>query len=143
MKTINNNIEEVRVSFDNAKLLKEKGFNVPCTHYFILNFSNFKADFVLNQFKTPIEENKNILQLCATKQPHLALAPTHQVAIDWIRINFRFDITTTQDWDYGILKGYDSIIESIDGETLIDCGTFKSSEKAKEEAINHLLTKLI
>jgi len=34
MKTIDNDIQDQRVSFDNAKLLKEKGFDVPCIKSF-------------------------------------------------------------------------------------------------------------
>jgi len=35
MKTINNNIEEQRVGFDNAKLLEEKGFKCKVEYYFV------------------------------------------------------------------------------------------------------------
>jgi len=140
-KTINNNIKEARVGFENSKLLKEKGFNVKCTHYYILNFSSFKADFILNQFKTPIEDNKNILQLCNTKQPHIALAPTQQSALDWIKINFGVHIGIFKQ-RHSELKHYGFIIKSENDKEIRMCG-FLTPEEAKEAAINHVLTKLI
>ena len=150
---INNNIEEQRVGFDNAKLLKEKGFEVKCTHYYILDFSSFKADMVLHQFKTPIEDNKNILQLCSTtKQPHLALAPTTQSAVAWLFTNFGIHINVWSDtnlnlpeylnsakWFYVINCNLNDCYNSQGNVELI----YNTPEEAREAAISFVLINLL
>jgi hypothetical protein len=80
-------MKEVLVEFKTARIAKKIGFNVKTTHYYVLNHSTFKADKISKQFRTPIEDNLNILQLCdlSKGQPHLALAPTQSLLQKWLR----------------------------------------------------------
>lgn len=81
-------MQERLVSFDTAKLAKEKGFNEPCSHYYVLNFRNFKADGVLHKVGLPDEcDSSNIYQFVkrGSGQPHLAGAPTQSSLQKWLR----------------------------------------------------------
>jgi len=73
------------ITFELAKLLKEKGFNEKCSHYYIDNFMNFKHDNRLYKTALPSSiENENILQFVErSKQPHLCTAPTISQVLDW------------------------------------------------------------
>lgn len=119
-RTINNNIEEKRVSLEVAKMLKEHGFDVwqiPA-HRFIEN-------------------------------EVLYYRPTQQVSIDWLRINFGIQIFLDyifyDGFHYGCkitepngdfheiwLEGKDNDIDGCD-----------TPEEAKEEAIKYALQNLI
>lgn len=74
------------VLFDTAKLLKEKGFNEPCSHYYIDNFQNIKHDGVL--YKTSLPDGcdrENIFQYVRRdKQYHLCNAPKISDVLDWL-----------------------------------------------------------
>jgi len=112
-KIINNNIEEQRVGFDNAKLLKEKGFEVPTDRYYrsdnllVLNTvdSNgdereyyFDSDDFLENWNKPkwvIGKDGGMCFGCKldnVKHFEAFSIPTQQLGIDWIRINFNVDI---------------------------------------------------
>jgi hypothetical protein len=118
-KEVNNNIEEHRVGFPNAKLLKEKGFGVKCTHRYFHN-----SDLITTEEST-------------SKFP-IINAPTQQVAIDWIRINFELEVnieSCTMGFYVFIYnrKTYSKIILQYFHNI------FETPEEAKESAINHVL----
>lgn len=58
---MNNNIEETIVSFSVTKLLKEVVFYCPCTHFYVLDFNNFKSTGIVRSHFTP-DHGENILQ---------------------------------------------------------------------------------
>jgi hypothetical protein len=89
MKELNNNITESRCSFEVSKLLKEKGCDIPCNAYYVLDFQNFKADGVLH-------EVDYFTNRC--HQFHIASAPTHALAIEWIRVNYNVFISIHQEY---------------------------------------------
>jgi len=82
---MNNNIEETYVSFEVAKLLKEKGFDVHCESY-------YEEDRSLHQFvgNYNSEDQKK-------EMPHYS-RPTQSICIKWIRENFGIHICTQQTW---------------------------------------------
>lgn len=87
--------KDKKVSYEVAKLAKEKGFDEACSHYYILDFSSFKADGIL--YKTSLPEccnnNSNIFQFVKRKkQLHLANAPTQSVLQYWLRTVHKIDI---------------------------------------------------
>lgn len=63
-------IKEAYISFEVAKLLKEKGFNEPCFYYY--------KDGVL--MFNPFLKGRNLYQTDTYS------APTHQMAMAWLRI---------------------------------------------------------
>jgi len=74
------------VSFELAKLLKEKGFDEKCSHYYINDFQNFKHDGKLYKTSLPNDwDNENIFQYVKrTNQPHLCNAPTIAEVVMWL-----------------------------------------------------------
>jgi hypothetical protein len=93
-------------------------------------------------WKMPPHDGENLFYLSSVSrgQFFLALAPTYDLALAWIKLNFDLDITPVQDWDHGVLQGYNSIIKQIDGEDVFDVGTFPSLNEAKDASIAYVLT---
>lgn len=71
-------IEEAYVSFETAKLLKEKGFNEGCTSYFI-------SDNEIALISNRRDFNNHGVYLSA---------PTQQMAMRWLREIFKLYIST-------------------------------------------------
>jgi len=121
METMNNNIQEQRVSSDNAKRLKEKGFDVKCNRYIDL------------------EPN---MAMAYDEKVHIYV-PTQQLALDWIRVNFGIHIEVFK--RRGINgTGYNFMcIKAEDGEAysvpLEMKDGLKTPEEAKEAAISFFL----
>lgn len=70
---------ETYVSFDCAKLLKEKGFDIPCQSYYCV-FEN--GDVVHTTF-APLENHNH---------EKFTSRPTHQMALRWLREIYNIDI---------------------------------------------------
>ena len=132
MKTINNNIEEQTVGFDNAKLLKEKGFDVVT-----------KGLFFDGELNSTVEAKNSDFE-----SSRYFSAPTQQVAIDWIWINFGIHIEIQHDgtfshFTYKLCKLNKNNIKT-EPHYLHPFGEgFHTPEEAKEATINYVLTKLI
>lgn len=150
MKTINNNIEEQMVGFDNAILLKEKGFDVPC-RFVHDNWNNIK-DWEEE------DDNRNPHKNSIKNQSAYYSAPTQQVAIDWIRINFGIDIYTKciEPFDYedkmnpypkivwiSKINDLEQIEKFVNTNNGLAINHFHTPEEAKEAAINYALINLI
>jgi len=141
MKIIINKIEEQRVGFPNAKLLKEKGFDCLCSFAFNGAYEPHHLNIIELGFK---QSNSELIENVFT-------APTQQLAIDWIRINFGIHIDCQVE---GIsLEIYRFICFDTPDERVRETlkhiqddfhnGRYKTPEEAKEAAINHVLTKMI
>jgi len=129
MKKINNNIKEKRVSFENAKLLKRAGFDIET----IESYCSSNSDRIpvsifprVQQYKPNVKEEW--------------YAPTQQLAIGWILINFQIHITITsisqESWQYHITKIGDSLGKTYEQD-------FYTPEEAKEAAITFVLTNML
>lgn len=131
-------IKEDYVSFEVAKLLKEKGFDEPCFGYYNVYYDPHGKDLKLwRKFPHGMQANTDYLNV-----------PTHQMAIKWLREKYNIyiciqpDFPSSKDykmywcWSANILhdncvslKGYQCYIETY--------------EKATEEAIKCCLENLI
>jgi len=131
MKSIDNSIEERRVGIDNAKLLEELGFDVICKYGY---------NHVTHE---PIEMvNRNSEKIIIS-------APTQQVALDWILINFDIYISIKVikwsyekdiiKYNYNICKLYPNNPSDITAVAYY----FATPEEAKEAATNYILSKQI
>ena len=78
MKTINNKTQDDYVVFDNAKLLKEKGFDIITDYIYMTNHSS-----------NPVFENINRLKHSDGDNPFVS-RPTIQLAVKWIYENFGY-----------------------------------------------------
>lgn len=86
---------ENRVSYEVAKLAKEKGFNELCSHYYVLDFQNFERSELI-KFSVPFDNDNVYQEVRLSKgQPHLALAPTQSLLQKWLRDNYKIHLTVT------------------------------------------------
>lgn len=119
-------ITEDYVSFEVAKLLKEKGFKYPTLHYYYdkdgdLLFSDWRVDADKNEF----------------------VAPTLQMAMKWLRVNYNIHIepryfSMPNIYRYVIIHS-PATIENIDSHPQY----FNSYEEAVEAALKYSLKNLI
>lgn len=120
-------IQEEYVSFETAKLLKEKGFNEPTLGNYYID-GRFEESCRVNwneHFKTPIS------------------APTQQMAMRWLREIFKLYISTVTyiTKDKSIVWGY-QICNNTHLFKNVDCA-YNTYEEAAEEAIKYCLENLI
>ena len=130
-------ITEDYASYEVAKLLKEKGFDEPCQHFYKFDSNELYRGTVFTN--TQIGDK-------------FYNAPTHQMAMKWLReeykiainiritckktISYAFDI-----WDFEIIHPNEFVGGTIDmREQQFD---FKSYEEAVEAALKYSLENLI
>lgn len=126
-------ITEDYVSYEVAKLLKEKGFYTPyCYHYY---FPELKS-------KTPCITNR-VIPIDTDKY----LAPTHQMALKWLREVHNIEINismsalnsdNSREYMFNIFFTNERYLEPSKTKT-----GFKCYEEAVEAAIKYCLTNLI
>jgi hypothetical protein len=132
---MNNNIDEQLVSFETAKLLKEKGFDVITDMIYITNHTS-----------EILFENINGLKHSDGNNPFIS-APTQQLAIDWIYKNYNIWIITTPflysknvtHWRWG----YVSTKYKTRGIKWEKEKDYMSPEEAKEAAIIYVLKEIL
>ena len=121
-------IKEAYCSYEIAKLLKEKGFDIPCNAYwFIGEDVTFRVD------GEPINWNdvKATLEWLS--------CPTLQMVMAWLREK-DIDLCIHPDFP----RSMDYTIEFYEnGEPGGCCGNYKTYEEASEEAIKYALKNLI
>lgn len=133
---MNNNIQEDYVSFETAKLLKEKGFDVHCNSLYYDNSGNVSEIGNYNS-----EDNEE-------DGPHSS-RPSQTLSVKWIRENFGMHIKidwflkddNSIDWDFCIQKIGTDIDEKGNSEYLRDYDPetgFNSPEEATEAALKYV-----
>ena len=125
-------ITEDYVSFETAKLLKEKGFDVECRDYY-----STEEHFYSEDFKSNWNDTKGGITVFS--------APTLQMAMKWLRNTFHLEIypfhdaiQESNDWWYRIeyhSKGCSLTKESD--------AIYKTYEQACETAIKYCLENFI
>jgi hypothetical protein len=125
MKEINNNIQEPICSFEVSELLKEKGFDVPC-------FNVYEKDGtpLFDSFREVIK-NSEISNTFIT-------APTHSIALEWIRVNFDINIESHVVGE----KGYFSYTVYINGAKKLK-ERYSTPQEAIDAALLHVLKEII
>lgn len=158
---MNDMITKDYVSFETAKLLKEKGFDEPCYQCYVLidkfvetSYYEFAVNSKLIKFERlyadeqPLINSKGFRDFINNKdKSRVFAAPTLQMAMKWLRevhhlfIQIEYecedcfvsDIYSMTDYDkYGEHKHYPP--------TFVNCKTY---EQACEAAVKHCLEKLI
>ena len=125
-------IKEAYCSYEISKLLKEKGFDEECTHYF-----TYEDDELIEYTNGVYSRN--------SKDCHRCTSPTHQMATAWLReeydlhiIVYPYKANDKKKWCCQIFEKYNSFgCEKYVNETL------DSYEEAVETAIKYSLEKLI
>lgn len=134
-------IKESYVSFKTAKLLKEKGFDEKCTHY----YKNEKYLVDLGYTNIHSYANSDLVEEFA--------APTLQMAMKWLReihnIHINLDIhwlhfANKNGWMYIIVRILENGTEFVDAKGDSNDQHFYSTyEEACEVAIQYSLKNLI
>lgn len=160
MKTINNNTEEDYVDFDNAKLLKEKGFDNLCHR------TRSEANKELSPFPLLKNMGEEIIEDCLDYQwrnsnihKDTYATPTIQLARKWIYENYGIWINVsssmqvesdfrkvkkgTFSFGYTISWGNEEKFTANYNKSIISKDGFKSPEEAYQAGIKYCLTKLI
>lgn len=115
------------VSFETAKLLKEKGFNETCFALYNTNKELIRCGVMLNN--TQVERVEGSYS-----------APTHQMALKYLRKTYKIHFEVL----YRANK-YEVFIMTIEELPKCICRgiTGKTYEKAIDKALNYCLTNLI
>ena len=113
-------MKEAYVSYETAKLLKEKGFNEKVFTYY--EDEVLKDDFWFEWNRSPFG--------------HIA-APTHQMACAWVREK-GYHVYTFKGVDYWVFE-----IQSLNEDWTYSLGVFKEHDDAMEAALKYSLENLI
>ena len=148
-------ITEDYVSFETAKLLKEKGFDAEChSHYYPCHYPDGSIQYHKYN-RTAIKKNKtwyDIYYLKNLPKDHY-LAPTLQMTMKWLREK-GFHVYSPMEIDYDEDERGDKwyhdaaycpeIRRVSDGKIMYDDGTlYATPEQACEVAIRYCLENLI
>ena len=136
-------ITEDYVSFETAKLLKEKGFNRDTNRYYI------EGSVDKNPYYSPIRQNhnkritNNEFDIDIDITSSRISAPTLQMAMKWLRETFEIHCQidcpiVAFNWVYGIRD-----LDKDEWVTLRNMGDYDTYEEAAEAAIKYCLENLI
>lgn len=134
-------ITEDYVSFEIAKLLKEKGFNTHLITFYLINKEKNEGVFQTTTFSDDAVDNSS---------EFYCLAPTQQMTMKWLREVHNYYIQIMLDsWACGGHMGYYVVIQKIDSnfeimlQDYVDDVFYKTYEDAVEAAIKYCLKNLI
>lgn len=122
-------IKEAYCSFEVAKLLKEKGFNTSCMGRYSVRSKEFHLD------GTKMCNNGGLFEYAA---------PTHQMAMAWLREIHNISIEPFVDYGSGEDHWWTVDIGKIKKNGLItELSGYKSYEESVEAALKYTLENLI
>lgn len=138
-------IKEEYISFEVAKLLKDKGFDVKCRYYYIQTKEMFEID---TKYHTALTTQELLdLQIIGEKEDRY-VAPTQAIAMRWLREvhNLSVEVYRTACGYIGCItaipSGTDIKFLETDGDDLAS-GAYTKWEYACEAAIKYCLEHLI
>ena len=116
---------EAYCSYEISKLLKEKGFDEECTHYY-----SYEDDELIEYTNGAYSRN--------SKDCHRCTSPTHQMACAWLREVYNIDICI---FPYKIdYIGYSYEVKIYKNkEMYLSITDFKTYEEAVEIALKYIL----
>lgn len=130
-------IGEDYISFETAKLLKEKGFDEKCTHY----YKNEKYLVDLGYTNIHSYTNSDLLEEFT--------APTLQMTMKWLREVHNFNVNTELNI-HGYFCSLSHIVRNLSGHIIDiedseawETAYYDSYEQAVEAAIKYCLENLI
>jgi hypothetical protein len=128
-------IKEAYVSFETAKLLKEKGFDTHLITFYLINKEKNEGVFQTMVFSDDVVNNSS--EFCY-------LAPTQQMAMRWLREvhNIKINVFYSNFNCYAIEYFETNTQTGVDESVFIGDG-YHSYEQACEIAIKYCLENLI
>lgn len=104
---MNNTTIEDFCSFEVSELLKAKGFNVGCTYYYDIETKERGFHWTRTDEFTNEDMENGLYGL----NRHMISAPTHALAIKWLRVNFGVSLSANRDAYYQ--ETYDRYVYKI------------------------------
>ena len=133
------NITEDYCSFEVSKLLKEKGFNEKCRGGYHSEFDDNDSPIVMLEEWMAQPYNNDFVD-----EGFLCSAPTHQMAMDWLREAHNISIEPFVDYGSGDDYWWTVDISKIKKNGLItELSGYKSYKEAVEAALKYALENLI
>lgn len=126
-------IEEQYVSFETAKLAKEKGFNEPCRHYYLNGAKEVNNETIMI-YDLPYPYN-------STDKNYFA-APTQSLLARWLREKHKLFIEVTVDSIRLIREGDSKIVNLKNADYTNNKEEFRSYEEAMEAGLQDALKLL-
>lgn len=141
MKELNNQIQLSHCSFEVSELLEKKGFKIFGDFFYTKEeVEEFKKSELIN-------ENEWLDQTCCpthdVPENKQLLAPTHALAIEWIRLNFNIHISIM--WQYKLSDVFWTYNTSTIGMSSVTTSEklFTLPEEAMEAALKYTLENKI
>ncbi len=132
-------MKEAYVSFETAKLLKEKGFDEPCNAWYV-PYENGYVKFFMHEEASDSNHFEDA--------PWVVSRPTHQMAMAWLREKYNkhcqigYDIQL--EWYYDIIDLKETTLYDYeDMKCWYNESNFESYEEAIEAALKYALENLI
>ena len=126
-------ITEQYVSFETAKLAKEKGFNEPCRHYYLNGAKEVNNETIMI-YDLPYPYN-------STDKNYFA-APTQSLLARWLREKHKLFIEVTVDSIRLIREGDSKIVNLKNADYTNNKEEFRSYEEAMEAGLQDALKLL-
>ena len=130
-------MQEDLISFETAKLAKEKKFNIPCENFYI----EYIDDDVADLFNYEEQRGSGYAELYRNNQEFKYSASTQSLLQKWLREvhNIYVYIIPDRCWSYGLV--YDVTVNEHKDKKC-EMSSFESYEKALQEGLQEAL-KLI
>lgn len=135
-------IKEEYISFEVAKLLKNKGFDSKCRYYYIQTKEMFEID---TRYHTALTTQELLdLQIIGEKEDRYA-APTQAITMRWLREVHKLyiEITPSSKTNEFIVDSYRIDIVTKTFDTIYVSSGYDTYEQACEAAIKYCLENLI
>jgi len=122
------------VLYDEALEMMEIGFDEPCFGYWFKNPQKKYIPEIWQGSWENMTSQENIRTLY-----YGISAPTYAQCFRWFRKKYQFSHSVHRYWDDGQFLGFYRMIESFDGETIINTETFKEYEEAELDCLRELI----
>lgn len=132
---MNIQITETYVSFEIAKLLKEKGFNEKCHSAWLYNPRENNSEYFVEYLAKGIKNNTELEQFNEPDTDWAYSAPTLQMAMKWLREVHKIDIC--------VCRELEVCSNGVYMDTIRDAVIDLSYEEVAELAIKYCLTNII
>jgi hypothetical protein len=126
-------IKPTYITFEQAKFLKEKGFDFPCSKAYIIYESEDTEPY--NEDGLELNWNKHKSEIDYTRK--FMSRPEQHVVVEWLRINHGIWVSVRKSWQGGVFIGYESQIDCEEG--YFNCDTFNSPQEEYSAAFDCLL----
>ena len=131
-------LKETYCSYEVSKLLKEKGFNEKCRGGYHSEFDDNDNPIVMLEKWTAQPYNNDFVD-----EGFLCSAPTHQMAMAWLREVHNLYIEIFVTWRDKIPHYQWRINNLITQDTIVDTPCLEKPEEAVEAALKYSLENLI